>query len=224
MTNLPKSLDLSSQFKIPVDQSGTFSCSAQAIVAEAEADTGLDFSVDVAYGDLIRKDGMDMQAGEEKDYAQTPIEWGGIESFAASGTLVTLNDSYTAPKVLDDKKRRATGKLKDSKVLRFDSLSKPPTSDFYRVALGARKKPLTLLLSTEARWTQEDWIGLEPSPVGHVVNIIGYGEDVSPFTLKKEPYFIVRDSKSGGGHFKISAQQVERFATGVIDVRVTPVK
>ena len=42
--------------------------------------------------------------------------------------------------------------------------------------------------------TKEDWLIPASSPVAHALVVVGFGNGINPFTLKVEPYVILRDS------------------------------
>jgi hypothetical protein len=52
----------------------------------------------------------------------------------------------------------------------------------------------------------------------HVVNVVGYGEDLDPQTLCKVNYFNVRDGLSPKGYAKIPASNLLAYIVGVYKV------
>ena len=73
------------------------------------------------------------------------------------------------------------------------------------------KMPPVLVIDSDARSEIENWINIKPDgSVAHVLIVVGYGtSDIDPFTLRKGPYFIVRDSfTSQAIHYKVSAENL----------------
>ena len=64
-------------------------------------------------------------------------------------------------------------------------------------ALVDSNMPPILLINSDARVESEDWLNITRNgQYAHVLIVVGYGATgaVNPFTLKDEPYLIVRDS------------------------------
>lgn len=81
-------------------------------------------------------------------------------------------------------------------------------------------KPIFVTLTTATRRSKEDWVQFTPSNSTHAVLVIGYAEGYNPFTLKYEPYFILRDSYSTKPtHLKTSAADFLRFISGAKVIR-----
>lgn len=89
--------------------------------------------------------------------------------------------------------------------------------------LVAQGKPPQVVINGEARTELEDWIEPESSDMMHIVNIVGYGEAIDPFDLKRKPYFLIRDSLGTKPiHYKVDA---EKFADEVVEAyKITKVK
>lgn len=67
----------------------------------------------------------------------------------------------------------------------------------------ANRFPL-VTLSSSALVQEEDWVEFFPSSVGHVVLVVGYGLEQSPFAASRgnlpEPYFLIRNSLADTSH------------------------
>jgi len=67
----------------------------------------------------------------------------------------------------------------------------------------ANRFPL-VTLSSSALVQEEDWVEFFPSSVGHVVLVVGYGLEQSPFSASRgnvpEPYFLIRNSLADTSH------------------------
>ena len=88
-------------------------------------------------------------------------------------------------------------------------------------AMIDHNKPPVLFVSTDAREETEDWINITANGLfGHVFVVVGYGmEDIDPFTLKKRPYFLVRDSLTSQPiTYKISAKNLLFYSFGVLKI------
>lgn len=81
-------------------------------------------------------------------------------------------------------------------------------------------KPVFVTLTTSSRRSKEDWVQFTPSDSTHAVLVVGYGEGYNPFTLKYEPYFILRDSYTTKPiHLKTSATEFLRVISGAKVIR-----
>ena len=95
--------------------------------------------------------------------------------------------------------------------------------ELLRVLIENNKPPI-LLLSTDKKTVREDWEEMEPAcgSMGHSVIVVGYGMDeINPFTLKREPYLIVRDSLNlyhNRIHYKVRAENLLEFTMGLVKV------
>ena len=91
-----------------------------------------------------------------------------------------------------------------------------------RVLIENNKPPI-LLLNTDTTDAKEDWQMLQQNGNGngHSVVVIGYGmyDKINPFTLKREPYLIIRDSLPLTSiHYKVSAENLLEFVQGLIKI------
>lgn len=80
--------------------------------------------------------------------------------------------------------------------------------------------PLLLSTNSASYRYADHWIQPDLSDTsGHMFNIVGFGTAISPFDLKEQPYFLIRDSFIlDPVHHFISAQDLFRIANGVIDI------
>lgn len=86
-------------------------------------------------------------------------------------------------------------------------------------AMIDHRKPPILLIDSAAREEIEDWINItENGRFTHVLVVVGYGtEDIDPFTLRKGPYFLVRDSLASQPiHYKVSAKDLLDNSLGIL--------
>ncbi len=65
--------------------------------------------------------------------------------------------------------------------------------DFIRTMIDHKRPPM-VVINTETRISNEDWIQYQNGGLRHIVNVVEYGEDIDPFDLKRKPYFLIRDS------------------------------
>jgi hypothetical protein len=90
-------------------------------------------------------------------------------------------------------------------------------ADFFRTLID-NVQPVIVGIQTDAREITEDWLRPKlPGGIQHVIMVVGYGEgSISPFTLKREPYFIVRDSLVQESiHYKMSVHDLLNNANSV---------
>ena len=83
------------------------------------------------------------------------------------------------------------------------------------------RMPPVLLISSDARKEAEDWISITKNGrFAHVFVVVGYGiDDIDPFTLRKGPYFLVRDSLASQPiHYKVSAKNLLDHSLGIFKV------
>jgi hypothetical protein len=68
-------------------------------------------------------------------------------------------------------------------------------------------RPPIVVIDSDVRLTSPGWINIQPgSGITHVINVVGYGEDINPFTLCPTRYLLVRDSLGKEQiHYKIPA-------------------
>ena len=82
-------------------------------------------------------------------------------------------------------------------------------------------KPPALIVASDAKEEMEDWINItEDGRFNHIFVVVGYGmEDIDPFTLKKRPYFLIRDSLTSQPiTYKISAKNLLYYSLGVLKI------
>jgi hypothetical protein len=80
--------------------------------------------------------------------------------------------------------------------------------------------------STDARQDLDDWIlPIEgDGGIAHILNVVGYGVAISPFTLQPQPYFLLRDSfVQKPMHYRISALSLVQHLIGVSDVQAVEI-
>ncbi len=83
------------------------------------------------------------------------------------------------------------------------------------------KKPPILHIDSDAREEVEDWIRITGNGrFEHIFVVVGYGtEDIDPFTLRKGPYFLIRDSLGSRPiHYKVSAENLLKSSFGVFKI------
>ena len=83
------------------------------------------------------------------------------------------------------------------------------------------RKPPMLFINSDAREEIEDWINItENGKFSHALVVVGYGtEDIDPFTLKKGPYFLIRDSLASRPiHYKVSAKNLLDNSFGILKI------
>ena len=86
-------------------------------------------------------------------------------------------------------------------------------------AMIDHQKPPLLIIDSDARKETEDWINItNHGQFGHVFVAVGYGtEDIDPFSLRKGPYFLVRDSLASQPiTYKISAKNLLDHSLAVL--------
>ena len=92
--------------------------------------------------------------------------------------------------------------LNDYRILSSNTDGSPVKSgaektDQIKAAITQGQRPL-VFLKTQARSQREDWVSLMDSPMGHIAAVVGYGNEINPFTGKSENYFLVEDSYGVG--------------------------
>ena len=84
------------------------------------------------------------------------------------------------------------------------------------------RMPPVILIDSDSREEIEDWINITNNyeDFGHVFVVVGYGiEDIDPFTLRKGPYFLVRDSLASQPiTYKISAGNLLDHSLAVLKI------
>ena len=88
-------------------------------------------------------------------------------------------------------------------------------------AMIDHNKPPVLLIDSDAREETEDWINItNKGHFGHTFVVVGYGtEDIDPFSLRKGPYFLVRDSLASQPiTYKISAKNLLSHSFAVLKI------
>ena len=83
------------------------------------------------------------------------------------------------------------------------------------------KQPPVLAINSDSREEIEDWINITNNgQFGHIFVVVGYGtEDIDPFSLRKGPYFLVRDSLASQPiTYKISAKNLLDHSFGVLKI------
>ena len=85
-------------------------------------------------------------------------------------------------------------------------------------AMIDHRKPPILIIKSDAREETENWINIRESELGHALVVVGYGtKDIDPFSLRKGPYFLVRDSLiSQPVTYKISAKNLLDHSLGLL--------
>ena len=111
-------------------------------------------------------------------------------------------------------------------VEQFKNYAQRMSFNFLRAMIDHHKPPI-LLINSDVRMEMEDWMRItDPSKeMGHTLIVVGYGisDDINPFTLQREPYFIVRDSLGINPiHYRIGAQNLLEHTYELI--KVTEVK
>lgn len=103
-------------------------------------------------------------------------------------------------------------RLKISGVEKLDS---PISSEQIRSMILAGRPPM-ILIDREERSIVEDWYRIKPGKgrMDHMLVVVGFGNsEINPITLKREPYFIVRDSLVDEPiHYKVSAEDLVSHA------------
>ena len=82
-------------------------------------------------------------------------------------------------------------------------------------------KPPIVEIRSDAMQEAEDWIKITPQgSSAHVLFVVGYGtNEIDPFTLRKGPYFIVRNSLGQQPiHYKVRAQNLLKQAFGLLKI------
>ena len=82
-------------------------------------------------------------------------------------------------------------------------------------------KPPIVKIRSDARQEAENWIKITPNgSSAHVLVVVGYGtNEIDPFTLRKGPYFIVRDSLGQQPiHYKVRAQNLLKYSFGLLKI------
>ena len=82
-------------------------------------------------------------------------------------------------------------------------------------------KPPIVEIHSDAMQEAEDWIKITPQgSSAHVLVVVGYGtNEIDPFTLRKGPYFIVRDSLGQQPiHYKVRAQNLLKYSFGLLKI------
>ena len=107
-------------------------------------------------------------------------------------------------------------------VKQFKAYAQRISFNFLRAMIDHDKPPI-LLINSDVRIELEDWMQItNPSKeMGHTLIVVGYGisNDINPFTLQREPYFIVRDSLGLNPiHYRVGAQNLLEHAGALIKV------
>lgn len=237
LASLPASVDLSGIYSTaPRWQGATFACTAAALIDSIEAQTGTRFSVDQAYGQLAAAELLDVlpsalpenyddqlngdgdgASEATRDAAFTPVRLENYFDFLNSGVLVTAEDQAKGP-VFRASRRYAGRKAQLTGFARLDLEKHPGVSaGLLKWILSSRKSPI-VLIDSDARTQEEDWMRISPmGSVQHVMSLVGYGVEESPYTLKPTAYFLVRDPLvRSGRHVKIPADNLLSHLTGII--------
>ena len=126
------------------------------------------------------------------------------------------------PKSLSNLKDRKF-KIDDAATLnvRDDNNGTPKVNLGLVKLLVDTKHPPDVLISSEARVEQGEWIKPKNSAgIKHIVNVVGYGEGIDPFDLRKKPYLIIRDSLGSKEiHYKVDAATFLHETKGLIKIK-----
>ncbi|MYE07857.1 MAG: hypothetical protein F4X95_03805 [Oligoflexia bacterium] len=95
------------------------------------------------------------------------------------------------------------------------------TFNLLKTMIDHRKAPV-LIIKSESREEVEDWINPTNSigSIRHALVVVGYGtNDIDPFSLRRGPYFLVRDSLASQPiHYKVSAKNLLDNSLGILKV------
>ena len=119
-------------------------------------------------------------------------------------------------------RQRDTSVVSQFRVTDYETYSHKISFELIRALLDNNKPPI-LFVNTDIKRVTENWQEVLPSDdgrYGHTIVVVGYGmQGENPFTLKREPYFIVRDSLTRELiHYKVSAENLLEFTHVLIKV------
>ncbi len=233
--DLPPSIDLSAQFQAPRIQGKSLACAAFAIVSDMETFKDVpSLSVGLAYAfattnfDSIKYRNLQeylMAETETKTVADLhrAVDRGVTSMESAIGQLEKhaiapeKNHPFDAtnfiPKDVNAIEKRLYAPKGFSQIEGIDT-------NVVRQLLAGGVAPL-LTIDTDARYIYEDWIvPAEGGTIGHVVNVLGYGEAANPLDGTMTKYFLVRDSLAPRAiHYKISDKDLASHLEGAIKLR-----
>lgn len=95
--------------------------------------------------------------------------------------------------------------------------------DFFRMLIDNGHPPM-VAIDSDKRQVTEDWISIQSGGMlKHILNVVGYGEDMDPQTLCNRKYLLVRDSVSKNKiYHKIPAANLFAHIVGIY--KITEVK
>lgn len=231
LKQLPKEhiphIDLSSRFTEPQRQGSSYACVAMSMVSDAEYvlnQPTVDLKEWYAYVEIANDQYRSSHRGTHGRLFQN------ADCSTESSHLLSFAQQVQLSLLLDDTYKTLTTQpaLCDERTQQTYVVSKYFNYDFIKLKLNPKKRYLSLdlvytLLENElppqiaiegnAQEETEDWMRLIFDPkyqsISHIFMIVGMGEGVDPFDLKKKAYFLIRDSMGKEyQHYKVDAQSI----------------
>lgn len=238
--DLPPSVDLSAQFQAPRVQGKSLACAAFAIVSDMETFKDVpSLSVGLAYAfattnfDSIKYRNLQeylMAETETKTVADLhrAVDQGVSSIESAIGQLekhaIAPEKSFPfdAAKFLPVDVNAIEKRLYVPKG--FSQLEGIGT-DLVKQLLAGGVAPM-VTLDTDARYIYEDWIlPSDGETIGHIVNVLGYGEAANPLDGTMTKYFLVRDSLAPRAiHYKIEEKALAKHLEGAFKLHAVRVQ
>ena len=228
-----KEKDLSALFSHPKSQMTSYACAGFAISSSLEfelrkwhqLDESSTVSPWVAYGTL-RLDQLGKKSpgclelensAEKMNALEYPFNEGifeipkAVKALSKKKVCIIKEDSGS-PAVVGSVSLRSSSVLYNRKGAVSFNLIK---------AMIDHEKPPVVFISSDKRHVIEDWMRVVSGGAsGHLLMVVGYGESgINPFTLKTEPYFILRDSLAKKPiHYRVSAKNFIKFTGFLLSI------